>query len=73
MENFFKNNIYSDKNLPHFVFIKRKVYIMKNFKYLILFMTLLIGGLIFFVYTWDIPAPKQKIVKDININEKVLK
>ena len=73
MENFFKNNIYSDKNLPHFVFIKREVFMMKNFKYLILFMSLLIGGLIFFVYTWDIPSPKQKIVKDININEKVLK
>jgi len=73
MENFFKNNIYSDKNLPHFVFIKREVFMMKNFNYLILFMSLLIGGLIFFVYTWDIPSPKQKIVKDININEKVLK
>ena len=73
MENFFKNNIYSDKNLPHFVFIKREVFMMKNFKYLILFMSLIIGGLIFFVYTWDIPSPKQKIVKEININEKVLK
>ena len=46
---------------------------MKNLKYLILFLALIIGGLLFFVYTWDIPAPKKTITKDININDKVLK
>ena len=46
---------------------------MKNFKYFILFLTLLITGLIFFVYTWEIPAPKKTILKEININDKVLK
>ena len=46
---------------------------MKNLKYLILFLALLVSGLLFFVYTWDIPAPKKTTTKDIDINDKVLK
>ena len=40
---------------------------------IILFIVLIFSCLIIFVYTWDIPAPKKTMIKNININNKVLK
>ena len=46
---------------------------MKNLKYIIFFVGLIFSCLIIFLYTWDIPAPKKTMTKNININDEVVK
>ena len=33
----------------------------------------MLSSLIIFLYTWDIPAPKKTIIKNINVKDKVVK